>query len=174
LAELSYVGGEPVITTTGPRSRALSRPRIGYGATPAQGTPWEPWVVAVPTLRGAVGLQVRIDTSAAGFTELPCYFAWLQWPRVAESHLPYPVYLSLAFQYVEEPAIDRFVFRVALPLGFLTSRSTAGSVASSGRRIRGEDEILGIARGQQLAVCWLGIQHERGPNEPGGSHQEGL
>jgi hypothetical protein len=165
LAQLAYVGGAPTLTAVNPRSRPLARPRIGNGSTPADSTPWQLW--AVPLARGqttVLGLQIAVDTSAAGFTEVPCYFAWLQWPQVAESRLPYLVYLALGFQYVEEPAIDRFVFRVLLPL-----REMAVQAAERGHpqpRVfllggdREHDDTLGVARSLGLSLCWLGIQHE--------------
>jgi hypothetical protein len=176
LAELSYESNGVVLKTTELRARPLARPRIGYGTTPVEGTPWQPWLVAgleqlwVVAGPGSdrltvLGLQVGIDTTAAGFTETPCYFAWLQWPQVATSHLPYWVYLALGFQYVEEPRIDRFQFRALLPALATDEIST---LAASGRS-PGRDAILSIARGQRLSVCWLGIQHE--PDL--GAHEEG-
>jgi hypothetical protein len=111
-----------------------------------------------------LGLQITVDTSAAGFTEVPCYFAWLQWPRVAESRLPYLLYLALGFQYVEEPAIDRFVFRVLLPLDLLAAQAAA--LGHPQQRVfplngdREHDDTLGVARSLGLSLCWLGIQHE--------------
>ena len=165
LAQLAYVGGAPTLTAVSPRSRPLARPRIGNGSTRADSTPWQLW--AVPLLRDEItvlGLQITVDTSAAGFTEVPCYFAWLQWPQVAESRLPYLVYLALGFQYVEEPAIDRFVFRVLLPLREMAVQTAErghpqpGAFPLIGDRER--DDTLGVARSLGLSLCWLGIQHE--------------
>jgi hypothetical protein len=133
------------------RSRPLARPRLGYGATPAAATPWELW----PVGDDLFGLQVRIDTATAGFTEVPCYFAWLQWPRVGGTRgLPPLLYQLVGLQYLEEPAVDRFVFRVVVPL----SRTLDGEGVGDG--------LLGFARGQQLSVCWLGVQDDLGPAGP--------
>jgi hypothetical protein len=165
LAQLTYVGGVPTLTAVSPRSRPLARPRIGNGSTSGDSTPWQRWVY--PGVRGQVfvlGLQVSVDTSAAGFTEVPCYFAWLQWPRVADSRLPYLLYLTLGFQYIEEPAIDRFVFRVLLPLDLLAALEAARGHPQP--RVfplngnRQHDDTLGVARSLGLSLCWLGIQHE--------------
>ena len=74
------------------QSRALARPRILGGSTPPGNTPWEK-IMRPDTLasrvrtriqRGrinddAIGLQVRIDTSAAGFMRKPLYFVSLMW-----------------------------------------------------------------------------------------------
>jgi hypothetical protein len=165
LAQLTYVGGAPTLTAVSPRSRPLARPRIGNGSTPADSTPWQLW--ALPGVRGqmtVLGLQITVDTSAAGFTEVPCYFAWLQWPRVAESRLPYLLYLALGFQYIEEPVIDRFVFRVLLPLDLLAAQAAAlGHPQPRVFPLNGDrehDDTLGVARSLGLSLCWLGIQHE--------------
>lgn len=165
LAQLTDAGGAPALTAVSRRSRPLARPRIGNGSTAADSTPWQLWVY--PDVRGqttVLGLQITVDTSAAGFTEVPCYFAWLQWPRVADSRLPYLLYLTLGFQYVEEPAIDRFVFRVLLPLGEVAAQ--AAERADPQPRMfplsgdREHDDTLGVARSLGLSLCWLGIQHE--------------
>jgi hypothetical protein len=164
LAQLTYVGGKPTLTAVSPRSRPQARPRIGNGSTPAGSTPWQLW--SYPVVREqmvVLGLQITVDTSAAGFTEIPCYFAWLQWPRVADSRLPYLLYLSLGFQYIEEPAIDRFVFRVLLPLDLLAAQAAARGLRQPGFLLSGDrkhDDTLGVARSLGLSLCWLGIQHE--------------
>jgi hypothetical protein len=175
LAELSYESKGVVLKTTGLRARPLARPRTGYGSTPVEGTPWEPWIVArLSHGLTVLGLQVGIDTTAAGFTETPCYFAWLQWPQVARSNLPYFDHFALGFQYVEASASDKFRFRVLLRLHVLRtvvgSTSALTTLAVSGAS-QDEDAIHSIAHGQRLSVSWLGIQHE--PDEPGPSPEEG-
>ncbi len=74
------------------QSRALARPRMLGGSTPPGNTPWEKIKrsdTLAARLRGdiqrgrinddAIGLQVRIDTSAAGFNQKPLYFVSLMW-----------------------------------------------------------------------------------------------
>jgi hypothetical protein len=120
-----------------------------------------------------LGLQVGVDTTAAGFTETPCYFAWLQWPQVATSHLPYGFYFALGFQYVEASTIHKFRFRVLPPpqlLWILEESAKRLSTLGASEASLDEDVILSIARGQRLSVCWLGIQHEP---DPSASHGEG-
>jgi hypothetical protein len=52
-------------------ARPLARPRMATGKTIPGETPWQPW-----RLGGTeVGVKVLIDTSAAGFTRAPHYFA---------------------------------------------------------------------------------------------------
>jgi hypothetical protein len=168
LVQLTYVGGAPTLTAVSLHPRPLARPRIGNGSTPADSTPWQLWLY--PVVRGRVfvlGLQITVDTSAAGFTDVPCYFAWLQWPGVADSPLPgllYLLYLALGFQYIEEPAIDRFVFRVLLPVDLLASLAVARGHPQPRvfplNEDRGHDDTLGVARSLGLSLCWLGIQDE--------------
>jgi len=72
-----------------PRKRALARPHLATGSTVPGSTSWQPWEFASPVALIAeddglppieIGVQTTIDTSAAGFTELPQYFAWLEGP----------------------------------------------------------------------------------------------
>src|SRR5258708_36950135 len=57
-------------------AQPVARPLLPSGTTIPGNTPWQPWMFAPFTL----GVQTWIDTSAAGFTRVPCYFAWLQGP----------------------------------------------------------------------------------------------
>ncbi len=52
-------------------SRPIARPRIGTGQTIPGETTWQPWKIGDIE----VGVKVEIDTSAAGFTRIPHYFA---------------------------------------------------------------------------------------------------
>ncbi len=61
-----------------PLVEPIVRPRFASGATLAGGTAWTGWSVSHHDEPMQVGLQVWIDTSAAGFTEMPIYFAWLR------------------------------------------------------------------------------------------------
>ena len=156
LARVAFPTSFPELQPLGSGSRPLARPRIGYGATPPDGTAWEQWFL----LRELAGIQVTVDTRPAGFTDVPCYFAWLQWPQVGSSQLPYMFYVELALQYVEEPAIDRFVFRVALRPSSRDLQVAKGPAAPRVRIGRGGQDMVSTARGQRLSVCWLGVQAE--------------
>jgi hypothetical protein len=122
------------------RARPLARPRVAAGETLPDGTPWQPF--------GREGLEVRVDTRTAGFTDTPCYFAWLNWPRLNVSPLR-PIVVTLALQYVEQSTPDGFTFRIWLP-----QRMQALAQVRMPLAVR--------ARQEQLSVCWLGIE----PNEP--------
>lgn len=144
------------LTAVNARSRPLARPHIGDGSTPGDATPWQVWDPMTSSEGSApLGLQVVVDTSTAGFTQVPCYFAWLQWPRVAASQLPYLLYLAVGFQYVEDEAMDHFTFRVLLPLNEFARQGGARFAARANR-----DNRLAVARSLGLSLCWLGIQHD--------------
>ena len=98
---------------TQPLSRPLARPHLAGGATLPEHTLWEPWSPHpdVGRQRSIIGIQTRIDTSAAGFTLEPCYFAWLQGARVDEQGQPqlFPYFANIAKASPKE-----FTFRLLL------------------------------------------------------------
>jgi hypothetical protein len=101
-----------------PQSRPLARPHIASGVTPPGGTAWETWSESNPNLVAlpeVVGLQISIDTSAAGFTETPVYIAQLQSAVQPVLHI-----LPPAFCHVEQAKPSSFLFRIWLPRLSLT------------------------------------------------------
>ncbi|MCI0485451.1 MAG: hypothetical protein L0229_02510 [Blastocatellia bacterium] len=96
-----------------PVSRPLARPRVASGMTIPGNTPWELWRVSVPGKGDVtVGVQTRIDTSTAGFTRKPCYFAWLQGPLFdLENH----VYIPTPFPSITDASTEGFTFRLLMP-----------------------------------------------------------
>jgi hypothetical protein len=176
--ELSLRDGVP-LTATGaaafvaPQARPLARPRIGHGTTVPGETAWRPWLEAFPdeqVLR--LGMQVEVDTSAAGFTTVPCYFAQLtgsMWTAGV------PLILLLPFGHVANAAKDRFSFRILAPwlyavgaIGTPRRREPEPPVlleeaaAAEVRRRMDEPEFrqafLALGRANRLAVAWTGIQ----------------
>jgi hypothetical protein len=148
-------GPPPVLRPTARRTRPVARPRIGWGSTPPDATAWVEWD-ELRRRRLARGVQVAIDTSAAGFTDLPCYFAWLQWPSLASAPADGAVEFELlGLQYVQNESIDGFIFRlvVSRPIPLFFGRSGAAGVGNP----------VSFARAQQLHVCWLGIQCDDDP-----------
>lgn len=86
------------------QARALSRPRLASGATPPGNTLWQ----KIKNSSGAsIGLQVRIDTSAAGFTSVPLYFVSPVWSSPNAQFTP--PYFSIA-----DAAPDGFTARLLL------------------------------------------------------------
>lgn len=108
-----------VIRSEKVRVRPLARPRIANGATIPGSTAWQLWTI--PGLRGRgipIGLQVTVDTSGAGFTQTPCYFAWLNntpSKLTAENLLSFFLFFWHV-EYVMETTDDHFTFRVLLPM----------------------------------------------------------
>lgn len=135
-----------------PLSRPQARPRLGSGATIPGSTPWQLW--ELPTPRGTVtlGFQVEIDTAAAGFTEVPCYFAWLQgplWNPRDKQFLPAPL------EHIDAASISGFTFRLLMPtMPVLSLGKRGGEVVNDDC----ENHFLAFAQKQKLFVCWLGIQ----------------
>lgn len=138
-----------------PSLRPLSRPRIGSGATVPGGTAWERWSERVSDANRnvrevSVGYQVTIDTSAAGFTETPCYFAWLEGALWSQSNIEF---FPMPLTHIDSESTKQFRFRLWLPmiptlLGARFRRSN----------FQFEDEFINFARRQRLYLCWLGIQ----------------
>ena len=147
-------------------SRPLARPRIESGATIAGDTRWEIWYETIAGFRKAthqlpIGVQVTIDTSAAGFTETPCYAAWLQgelWTRSNVEFFPVPL------THIDKESATGFRFRMWMPMiialiGSRVRHANFNAIASfSNQQSHGfETEFLNFARQQKLYVCWLGI-----------------
>jgi hypothetical protein len=113
-----------------------------------------------------VGLEVDVDTNAAGFTETPCYFAWsfgslwhedLGRPLSMEDlQLWFGLFQLLTFrsEHIHNPTQSGFTFRVWLPK--FEMKRLIPQVAG---------ELLALAQEQQLHVCWLGIQASKHPKE---------
>lgn len=144
LARVGFDGDAPFLAGDfqAPAARPFARPRLGSGSTAAGGTAWETWDVG----RLFAGLQVRIETRAAGFTGPPCCFAWLQGDlRIPTGGKGLQETLVPLFPHVAEVTLTEFRFRILAP-----STGTQSSVLVP-------RALLGQAR-QRLSVCWLGIQ----------------
>ena len=153
-------------------ARPFARPRLGRGETPPGGTAWRPWslppdppVGADPsgavlpglTLPGAArGIEVSIDTTAAGFTRTPCYFAWLEGG-------PWQIFHRLArtlpLGRVTGASRDRFTFSLWDPAAS-TSAPTVTNETGQALPLSIQGSFLTLAR-QRLYVCWLGIEADR-------------
>ena len=158
------------------RARALTRPRIGTGATVPGDTAWELWtetiLPAVSTstafklddlnTQANIGIQVTIDTSGAGFTEVPCYFAWLEgtlWNQVHLNFFPVPL------MHIDRETPRRFRLRLWMPpiITVLGARirfaNTEPGFGQRRTQLRSfATDFFNFAREQKLYVCWMGIQ----------------
>jgi hypothetical protein len=156
-----------------PLSRPLARPHLASGETLPGHTVWEAWFLDSPVIgrpAPVIGLQTSIDTSAAGFTQTPCYFAWLQGSLVDGQGQPL---LCPYFANIAAASPTGFIFRLLLPEVPNRDRLLGGTVAAglhdhvqvvmeavSARRRAMRTQTHG-AHGQGLYVCWLGCQMER-------------
>lgn len=99
------------------RARGFTRPRIGSGQTVPGDTAWELWTETTINPNGArveadLGIQVTIDTSGAGFTQVPCYFAWVEgtlWNQVHLNFFPVPII------HIDRETTSRFRLRLWMP-----------------------------------------------------------
>jgi hypothetical protein len=107
------------------------------------------------------GIEVQVDTSAAGFERVPCYFAWLHGPRLLGLGTGGPRIASfggavrVGFERVLRARPDGFVFNLVFPPAprlHLFSLSAFSVVAQTS----GVAALL-VAR-RELSVCWLGIE----------------
>jgi hypothetical protein len=147
LARVLYDDGEPRLDNGfhSPAARPLARPRLGSGSTVAGGTKWEIWDLGLQR-SFLLALQVSLDTRAAGFTEVPCYFAWLQGGIETRLGADGPAFFLPIYSHLAEATLTGFRFRV---LTF--------ALGIRNRRGESRNQLLSLAR-RQLTVCWLGIQ----------------
>ena len=113
------------------RARPMTRPRLGSGETIPGLTPWEPTRFA---------LQTRIDTSAAGFTRVPAYFASLIATRPSSRFAQ--LMPLLALRHIADPGLTDFTYRIIIRSEFR----------------RQSPNFAEVTRELGLAVCWLGCQ----------------
>jgi hypothetical protein len=152
-------------------SRSQSRPLLASGTTIPGNTPWDPWSAGftfdfndnqIPDL---IGVQTWIDTSAAGFTQVPCYFAWLQgalWNSQTRQLTP------AVFPSIADESVKGFTFRLwlqAIPppsIGINEAlprrRIAAASTAFTFSIVTDPGDFSLFARQQQLYVSWVGCQ----------------
>jgi hypothetical protein len=118
-------------------ARPLLRPHMANGRTPP-GAPWQPWTVLDDSGRH-LGWLLEVDTSEAGFSVAPYYFASLAANSLRiESDLARR--LLGPFTFVTQPRLDSFTFVVL----FATSD--------------GAIEFEEFFRDRPPAVEWLGIE----------------
>jgi len=163
LASFAFIDGVPLIAVTVmdgkgtkvdlpfplPVSSPLARPQLASGSTVPGNTAWELWTAADES----IGVQTTIDTSAAGFTDEPCYFAWLQGSVFnPQTQLLAPV----LFPSIAEETVDSFAFRIALP----PLRQEVILEAAVGPTINyvAAQEFSSFAHQQNLYVNWVGCQ----------------
>jgi hypothetical protein len=153
-----------------------SRPLLATGTTIPGNTPWDPWTAGFITdanqnqMPDLIGVQTWIDTSAAGFTQVPCYFAWLQGPLWdAQSRQLTPA----VFPSIADESITGFTFRLWLQvlnppideigLRSLRRRAAARAASATGFSfVTDPGDFSLFARQQGLYVAWIGCQMQAG------------
>lgn len=131
-----------------PIARALARPRIASGATVPGKTVWELFSLANGF---AKGMQTHIDTTAAGFTETPAYFAWLE---VAPTDPRYEMFAIKVLGLPRDIAAATtagFTFRLVVSPSLGDDRSETNEKLISFFSLQ--------ARKIGLRICWLGCEH---------------
>jgi hypothetical protein len=136
------------------QSRPLARPRIARGTTIPGATAWEVWELSPNSqIRDAVtSLQVRIDTSSAGFTSVderhaPAYFARLQGPLTKLNEQKEIEFGSVFLSHIDEISIDGFTFRFLIAV--FNSRNG---------EFEPVQDVRAFLQQQEVYVSWLGIE----------------
>lgn len=144
LAILTFTAAQWTIAPSSSYARPLSGPYVRAGRTIPGQTIWTERPLGV--LRGILRVFfTEIDTSAAGFTRPPCYFAWINGPRLLSVPLGNRQISGLVWPlYLEHSLPQRFQFSVGfLPLA-LAPRLESSVVLASLRN--------------QNYVTWLGME----------------
>lgn len=129
-------------------SRPFSRPHLASGATVHGKTDWREWPVSTGFGNvAATGIQVTVDTAAAGFKGTPCYFASLRGDPWIQSG---PQSILIALGRVVEATPRSFVFSL-----WVQTPSGAGTATHS---LEGASPPLVQLGRRQWSVCWLGIE----------------
>jgi hypothetical protein len=132
-----------------PAARALARPRISSGTTIPGATTWEvsELVISLPFTE----VRVKVDTSSAGFTTVPEYFASLQGPLTILDPTGAVRVLCLHFDHIERTRIDGFVFSFLI----VVARFTSGAAER-------ERQIQKFLNQQKAYVSWLAVERNPG------------
>jgi hypothetical protein len=142
----------------------VASPLLAAGATIPGSTPWTPWTIVFANGQDqssgpmTMGVQTWIDTSAAGFTQIPCYFVQLEGalcnPQAGQ-------FVPALFQSIADESITGFMFRIWLqPVYRQDTREPAPEEERTFDWGYITDPYLfGVfAQQQNLYVSWIGCQ----------------
>ena len=140
-------------------AQPLASPLLVSGSTVPGNTAWELWTtIEISPLPGdhmrTIGVQTFIDTSSAGFTDIPIYFAWLEgplWNPQTEQLVP-----ALLPSIAQEGSAS-FTFHLWLPVSPRGFETSPPKTAPDLRLV----DALGFsafAQQQNLYVSWIGCQ----------------
>ena len=141
-------------------ARRLIRPYLATGHTEPGQTGWTTWQApGDPEFARQLGVEVVVDTSEAGFTRIPTYFATIQgdfnglpsdltnfFASGQNPPVPDPAFYLSSFGFVTNAQPDRFTYRVVL------GRKFPMAVAL------GADQL----KTRRWAIAWLGVESRGG------------
>jgi hypothetical protein len=131
-------------------ARPWARPRVASGSTIPGNTDWQPWTLG--DNGHLIGLQVRVDTSAAGFTQIPCNFAWLQAADWTGGEDPLLILAGFQiFEHIDEVTVNGFTFRLLFP-----SFRLLFPILDIGRKGQ-RGGLFQFLQKVKPYVCWIGI-----------------
>ena len=88
-------------------TQADARPTVATGTTLRGKTPWQADTLGRISPGQIIEVRTRVDTSAGGFTSVPCYFAWLGGPLLDPRT---GVLLPVLFTSIRDEAAGSFTF----------------------------------------------------------------
>jgi hypothetical protein len=97
---------DPVFTAA--TSRPLSRPYLAQGFTLPGSTAWSAWRIDGEQ---TIGIETVVDTSAAGFTRVPCYFANVDGLEITNPN-------QLLIAHIQDAAANSFRFQLLVSAAF--------------------------------------------------------
>jgi len=137
-----------------PAARALARPRISSGTTIPGATTWAVSPVSTTNTGTLFQVQVKIDTSSAGFTTTPEYFASLQGRLTSIDSKGAIQVFCLHFDHIERMRIDGFAFSF-----FIAVIDTSTLMV--------EKQIRKFLDRQTAYVSWLAVERNPGDSFSG-------
>jgi hypothetical protein len=142
-----------------PRTRPLSRPKLASGRTIPGESIWRYWFAG----QRLAGLETSIDTSSAGYTHTPHYFASLSAASSLTASGFAPPYLT----HILQPTPRGFLFRIHFVspptvIGVAAVRSTVvdiagASEAAGGGAVVHVADVSGFAVGDRLSAFSRGV-----------------
>ena len=153
-------------TFVAPRLRRFDRPHILADATLPGATAWKLGpadLIRPDSERTSISWQpvdVDLDTSAAGFSQTPEYFAMLAGPLFS---LAEGMILPVLFPHIANEFSDRFTFRFWIPISSdqaeeLRINEIDAEAAAGPANVIGFDAFRNFARRQKLYVAWFGCE----------------
>lgn len=132
------------------KARPLVRPHMGWDTTEPGRTGWRVWRTGYRQL----GLEVAVDTSEAGFTRTPHYFATLQgdfsrlpvgesswFPDLGSAEIENSFFLD-NFHFITQAGPESFIYRLIMLEGFPF----------------GESVSVTEAENREWTLSWLGLE----------------